>query len=293
MSPDPRITAARPDLADEALRGMVAAARYVRPRPARIAAASAPLKREPHPDAPLDTEALRGEAVRVYEERDGWAWAQLAGDGYVGYLPADALGAADPAPTHRVAALRTFIYPAPDLKRPPVAALSFGAMLALSGEEEKGYSRLRDGGFVFAAHLVPLAAFEPDVAGTAERFVGAPYLWGGRTSLGLDCSALVQLSLARAGMAAPRDTDMQEAALGEPAAVAPNLSGLRRGDLVFWKGHVGLMLNPERLVHANGYHMAVAVEPLAEAEARIRAAGAGPITSVRRLFPLPAPDGRG
>ncbi|MEH3147769.1 MAG: NlpC/P60 family protein [Methylobacterium frigidaeris] len=279
---DPRLTPARPDLADERLRGVVEAARYVPGTPRRIRAPLAPLRRAPGPGAALDTEALHGEAVTVYEVRDGWAYAQLVQDGYVGYLPAEALGEPDPAPTHRVAVLRSFVYPAPDLKRPPRFHLGFGSLVRVAGQEGD-YARLDDGGFVFARHLAGLGEVAPDVAGTAERFVGVPYLWGGRSSLGLDCSGLVQTALLAAGRAAPRDADMQERGLGRPLPLDDDLSGLARGDLIFWRGHVGLMLDATRLIHANGHHMAVAVEPLAEAAARIGAHSHGAITSIRRL----------
>ena len=281
-TPDPRLTPARPDLADIRLKGVVAAERYVEGEAARVVLPSAPLRRAPRPDAGLDTEAVMGDAVTVYETRDGFAWIQFARDGYVGYLPAEALGPADPAPTHRVAALRTFVYPAPDLKRPHLAHLSLGAAFAAAAREGE-YWRLAPGGFVFAGHAVALGTAEPDFAATAERLVGTPYLWGGRTSLGLDCSGLVQLCLQNAGRPCPRDADQQERALGTP--LPPGLDGLQRGDLVFWKGHVGLMLDADRLIHANGHHMAVAVEPLREAVERIAEKSFGAVTSIRRLDP--------
>lgn len=287
---DPRLTPARPDLADERLRGRVEAAAYVPGRPHRIAVPVAPLRRAPDPAAGLDSEALFGEAVTIFDIRDGWAFAQLAADGYVGYLPAEALGPADPAPTHRVSALRTFLYPAADLKRPALGALGLGAQVAVTAREG-AYARLDDGRYVWAGHLAPRDAIEPDIAATALRFLGTPYLWGGRSSLGLDCSGLVQTALHAAGLAAPRDSDQQEAALGEAVAPGPSLAGLQRGDLVFWRGHVGMMLDETQLIHANGHHMAVAIEPLAEAEARIRAGRTGPgtgdgaIRAVKRLLP--------
>ncbi|GAB6844489.1 cell wall-associated NlpC family hydrolase [Methylorubrum rhodinum] len=277
---DPRLTPARPDLADICLRGQVAAERFVEGRPARIAVPSAPLRRRPDVAAGLDTEAVMGDAVTVYDVRDGFAFAQIVRDAYVGYLPEAALGPADPAPTHRVAALRTFVYPAPDLKRPPIAHLSLGAAFAAQAREGE-YWQLASGGSVFAGHAVPLGHTEPDAAALAERLVGTPYLWGGRTTLGLDCSGLVQLCLESAGLVCPRDADQQERALG--TALPPGLDGLCRGDLVFWKGHVGMMLDAERLIHANGHHMAVAVEPLAVAVARIAEKSFGAVTSIRRL----------
>ena len=283
---DKRLTPARADLADERLRGRVEAERYSAGRAMRVVAPSAPLRREPRPDAPLDTEALMGEAVTVYDEDEGWAWCQLQCDGYVGYLPSEALGDA-PEPTHRVAALRTFIYPAPNLKVPPSGFVGLGAAVAVDGVDGD-YARLATGSFIFAAHLTPINAHESDFVIVAERLVGTPYLWGGKSSLGLDCSGLIQLSLAAAGILAPRDTDMQQAALGEPIDITPNLTGLRRGDLIFWKAHVGVMLDAERLLHANGYHMAVAVEPFREAEARIRRKEFGAIVAIKRLPALGA-----
>lgn len=284
---DPRLHAYRPELADERLRGRVEAARFASGTPRRVVAAAAPLKRVPASDASLDSEVLRGEVFIVFEDTpEGWSWGQLATDNYVGYVPTDALRAGAPAPTHRVAQLRTFIYPGPDMKLPAIAALSFGAGLALERESStRGtrYLALAGGeGWVAAATVAPVDARPAsDFVAVAERFAGSAYLWGGRTSLGLDCSALVQLSLMAAGVPAPRDTDMQEAALG--AAVEGGIGGdLRRGDLVFWKGHVGILVDAATLVHASGFHMAVVREQLAEAVARIAATGGEP-TSVSRL----------
>jgi cell wall-associated NlpC family hydrolase len=288
MNFDRRITPARADLADERLRGAVAAARFSAGVVKRVVAPSTPLRPHPSPESPIDTEALAGEPVTVYDEHEGWAWGQLAADGYVGYLSAEALGSPDPAPTHRVAALRTFVYPGPNLKLPHLAHLSLGAAVAVQGQEGD-WARIGPAAFVFSGHLAPLDSHEPDFVTVAERFVGTPYLWGGKTSLGVDCSGLIQLSLSAAGIEAPRDTDMQEKALGLPVETGPGLFGLRRGDLIFWKGHMGVMLDPERLLHANGHHMAVAVEPLREAEERIRLKSFGPIVAVKRL-PGPARD---
>ncbi|WP_375463730.1 NlpC/P60 family protein [uncultured Methylobacterium sp.] len=277
---DPRITPARPDLADLRLRGIVEAARFVAGEPRRIAVPVAPLRRTPHPEAGLETEAVMGDAVTLYEARDGLAWVQLVRDGTVGYVPEGCLGPIEPAPTHRVRALRTFLYPAPDMKRPALGHLGLGAAVAVA-EEAGDFLRLHDGAHVFAAHCAPLDRRLPDYAGTAERLVGTPYLWGGRTSLGLDCSGLVQLCLEMAGLACPRDADQQAGTVGRPLPVS--FEGLRRGDFIDWRGHTGLMLDAERLIHANGHHMAVAVESLRLAAARIEANSYGPVTGMRRL----------
>ena len=211
---DPRLTAARPDLAAERLRGKVEAARFVAGELQRIVAPSAPLRRRPEPDAPLETEALHGEAATVYDEAGGWSWAQLVRDSYVGYLPTSTLGPWQ-APTHRVAALRTHAYPGPSIKRPPRFAISLGAWLRIE-RIEGDFAVAADGLHYFARHLEPASSWEPDFVAVAEQFLDSPYLWGGRTSEGVDCSGLMQAALTAAGVAAPRDSDMQEARLGSP-----------------------------------------------------------------------------
>ena len=274
---DRRLTPARPDLAAAALHGKVEAARFVEGWRRRVIAGAAPLRRSPSQDASLETEALYGEGVTVYEEREGWAWGQLERDGYVGFLPLGALGAPS-EPTHRLAVPRSFAYPGPSIKLPPVLALSLGARLAITANEGD-FAVTIDGLHVYGRHLVPLAAAAPDFVAVAERFLETPYLWGGRTSQGIDCSGLVQTALAEAGLSAPRDSDMMEASLGAPIAVDDALAGLRRGDLVFWKGHVAIMRDAETLLHANGHHMRVVSEPLRVARDRTK----DPITSIRRL----------
>jgi cell wall-associated NlpC family hydrolase len=286
---DRRLTLARPDLAADHLRGLVDAPRYAIGQAKRIIAASAPLRRCPDASAALETEALHGESVMVYDEHGGWAWVQLDRDSYVGYMPAAALEA--PAePTHRVAALRTHAYPGPSIKLTPRMALSLGARLKIVAHEGD-FAVSADGLHLSRRHLAEPGWREPDYVAVAERFLETPYLWGGRTSEGIDCSGLVQTALAAAGVSSPRDSDMQEAALGEPIAIDEPRT---RGDLVFWKGHVGVMRDSVTLLHANGWHMKVVSEPLAEARVRIAANGGGNVTSVRRLrTPLPSGEGQG
>jgi len=274
---DPRITPARPDLAAKHLEGKVAAARFLAGEEREVIDAQAPMRAGPAPDAPLVTEALMGERVTIYEFNDeGWAWGQLADDGYVGWLPANALLAPRAAPTHRVTALRTLAFPAPSIKLPPVVMPPLGAKLAVTREQDRfAVSPL---GFVPAGHLAPLDHREADFVAVAERFVGAPYLWGGKTNYGLDCSGLVQVALNACGIACPRDSDMIERQMGH----AIDVGQARRGDLVFWKGHMAIVRDAAAIVHANAFHMAVAIEPIEEAIARISAAGSE-VTSVKRL----------
>ena len=278
MDFDLRLTPARPDLAAAHLRGKVEAARFVEGVAQEVVAGAAPLRQAPSHDAPLLTEALRGERVTVYDsDQEGWAWGQLASDGYVGFLPASALLAPGPAPTHKVAALRTLVFPGPSIKLPPMDALPLGAQVAVVREDDT-FAVTDSGGHLPKRHLVPLTHVEPNFVAVAERFLGVPYLWGGKSSLGIDCSGLVQIALTACGVSCPRDSDMQERALGKPA----HLAGLQHGDLIFWKGHVAIARGRNSMIHANAFHMSVTIEPVAEALARIGATGSQ-VTSVRRI----------
>jgi cell wall-associated NlpC family hydrolase len=277
---DPRTHAFRDDLAALSLEGRVAAPRFVAGTTRQVVAASAVMAEAPRADARTGSEALFGERFTVYDQRDGWAWGQLETDNYVGYVPADALGEPGAPPTHRVAVPRTCLYPRPDLKSCPVRLVSLNARLAVTGRDGEFVVLAGDAGYVFARHVAPMGVVAPDHVIVAEAFLATPYMWGGRQSLGLDCSGLVQLCLDAAGIACPRDSDMQEQ-VGVPVDIA-DLTALERGDLVFWKGHVGIMVDATRLLHASGHHMLVVIEPLAAAAMRNAEAGL-PVTAVRRL----------
>lgn len=275
---DPRLTPARPDLAAAHLKGKVSAARFVEGTVREVIRPSAPVRQSPAHDAALDTEALRGERVTIYDDNgEGWCWGQLDRDKYVGWLPASALGAPGAEPTHRVSALRTLVFPGPSIKLPPVMALSFGSAVAAT-RTEGTLAVLADGGYVPARHLVAAGEREADFVAVAERFLGTPYLWGGKTSFGIDCSGLVQVALTATGVFCPRDSDMQEQGVGEVVDKA----GLRRGDLLFWKGHVAIARDAGTIIHANAHHMAVAIEPTAEALGRIKSSGTE-LRTVRRI----------
>ena len=264
---DTRLNAYRPDLADERLRESVSAGRFVAGVPARVSVPVAPLRPAPDSARGIDTELLFGETVRVFDRSEGWAWVQSALDGYVGYLPEACL--AEPEDhTHVICAPRTFLYPAPELRRPATAALSMGSRVSIVGEAEtRGtrYLTLADGSAVIAGHCLPVGeTVGDDYVAVAARFLETPYLWGGRSGFGIDCSALVQLSLMMVGRSFPRDSDMQSAQGTEITR-----EELQRGDLVFWKGHVGLMEDQETLLHANGHTMTVARENFEAAVQRI------------------------
>ncbi|HYM17110.1 MAG TPA: NlpC/P60 family protein [Micropepsaceae bacterium] len=276
---DPRTTPARPDVAAAHLKGRIEAARYTEGRVARAHRGVVPLRAAPSLDAGQETQLLFGERFTVYDEKDGWAWGQIERDAYVGYLKAEALLPQIAAPAHRVTALSTPLLSAADSTSAARDMLPMNAKVAVAKEEGR-FLRLADGHYLFAGHVAAMDWKAPDWVAVAERFLGVPYLWGGKTHWGLDCSGLVQTALEAGGIQSPRDTDMLERALGEPVA----LDGpLKRGDLVFWKGHVGIMLDGERLFHANGFAMQVSLEPLSEVKARTDTREGLPVRAIRRL----------
>jgi cell wall-associated NlpC family hydrolase len=266
---DRRLHAYRPDLAEAGLEGRVDALRFVAGTPARVAVPVIGLRPVPDLAKGIDTELLLGEEVTVYDRADGWCWVKASGDNYVGYLPETALSDVLVAPTHVVTVQRTFLYQEAELRKPYQSILSMGSRVRIVGEAEtrgNHYVMLEDGTAIFAKHVRPIGEAQGgDYVDVASRFLETPYLWGGRSGLGIDCSGLVQLSMLMTGRSVPRDTDMQAAGLGEPI----DRADLRRGDLVFWKGHVAILEDPETIIHANGHTMTVARENLQDAIKRI------------------------
>jgi cell wall-associated NlpC family hydrolase len=274
----------RPDLADDRLRGEVSAERFVTGQPARVAVAVADIRNAPALDAGVNTQALFGAEMQVFERAAGWAWIQAESDGYVGYVSETTLGEKGATPTHLVSAPRSFLYPGPDLKRPRAGELSMGSAVSVeSYTETRGtrYALLPSGEAMIAGHLRPIGENASDYVSVAESLLNTPYLWGGVSAFGIDCSGLVQLAMRMAGRNALRDSDMQAESIGEPIEPGPGFSGLRRGDLVFWKGHVAIMTDAENMIHANGHTMLVSRERLSDAVDRIGYLYGGP-TGFRR-----------
>ena len=262
---DPRLTPARSDVAAAKLKGQVEAKRFADASAQQVRVGASVLREAPSFVARLETQLLYGEVFDVYDrDGEGWVWGQARLDNYVGYARADSFDAEIETPTHRVAVLRTLVFPEPDKKSQPPSPLSLNAKLTIV-EERNGFAAMSRGGWVYARHLAPIDAAVDDWVKSAEMFVGLPYLWGGKDSSAVDCSGLVQSALETAAVLAPRDADMQEKSVGRE--IAPDAQ-LRRGDLVFWDGHVGIMRSATELLHANAFHMQTAIEPLADMVAR-------------------------
>lgn len=276
---DRRLTPSNGRVAHVSLRGKVEAEQFVEGEAYRLSAIVADLCNVP--EGRRDRQLLRGEAFVTLETVENWVFGYATKDGYVGWVDAANLDAGDlPAPTHRLSASHSYGKSTPGLKdMGEVTPLPFGALLTVL-DQDSGWARVawamgRDL-FVPSRHLSPRDALEPDPATVAERLVGSPYLWGGNSTFGIDCSGLVQAAFLSCGISCPGDSDLQEAAV-------PNASGgYERGDLLFWEGHVAMVTDPETLIHANAHYMAVTYENISVAISRITAQGDGPVTSHKR-----------
>ncbi len=288
MDLDPRLHAFRSDIAASHLEGRVESDRFVDGIPCQIKVGTADLLSAPREDAPLSSQLLFGDIFTVYDRRHGWAWGQSRSDRYVGYLREDDLAQGLVETTHRVTALASHIYPEPDIKRPVRAMLPMGAEVAvIRGSGAGKFVRLASEGYMIGSHLTPLGESLPDYVATAERLIGIPYLWGGKSTVtGIDCSGLVQIVLTLAGQHPLRDSDMQAETLGEALMEA---EPLKRGDIVCFPGHIGLMADETTLLHANAHHMCVSKDPLSEVIERVKAEQAArshpkpAVTCIRRL----------
>jgi hypothetical protein len=283
---DRRLIPANGRVAAAHLKGVVEAERYVEAEARRVVRAVTDLCLSP--SGARERQLLRGETFMVLELTDAWAFGFADKDGYVGWVETAALvGHPKARPTHRVSALRSYGKSTPGLKEMGrITPLPHGAQLAVMSEHD-GWSKISWGRgtvpadlFVPTSHLAPLTRFHADPVAVAELFLGTPYLWGGNSDQGLDCSGLVQAGCLACGIACPGDSDLQQVELGTEL---PPGAPLQRGDLLFWKGHVAWVSDPDMLIHANAFHMAVAFEPVAEAIARIEAHGDGPVTAHKRL----------
>ncbi len=272
---DPRIHPYRSDIAAEKLRDSVTASRFVEGELLTVTSGIMPLRKSPDTTAEQISEMRYGDSFTSYESKDGWYWGQCERDGYVGYVYNTGLSSASSNPTHRIKKQTSFLFSEPSIKSPPIDTLTFFSAVEVIGGDQK-FLELKNGGFIHAHHLTSIIDWrERDVVFNAGRMLGVPYLWGGNTPMGLDCSGLIQLACEASGLYCPRDSDMQAAGLG---IETPDPSNLHRGDIVFFPGHVGIMTDQSALLHANAYHGCVVVEPLQDVVAR-----GSKITAVRRL----------
>ncbi|HEX5537060.1 MAG TPA: C40 family peptidase [Sphingobium sp.] len=274
---DRRVNAIRGDLADISLAGILFAPHYARALPMHCIVPGAFLRESGSGDARAASQILAGETFHVLDVTGAWAWGFCDHDGYVGYVERDALATGILAATHQVSARTAPVFATPDIKSPVVDMLPAGSRIT---GEAAGDFVVTATGAVHVRHLLNAGQFEIDWVAAAERQIGQPYVWGGRGQGGIDCSGLVQLALGQAGVRVPRDTDLQRDSIGTPLA---DDAVLERGDVVFFPGHVGIMLDAERMLHANAWWMNTIIEPLSDVVARLEPQHEHPILARRRV----------
>jgi cell wall-associated NlpC family hydrolase len=285
---DKRVNAYRPDLAHIDLSDRIGAQHFAIPAPVTCVVPVTGVLLSPDAASENISQLLLGETFICLEKRGDWLWGQCAHDAYVGYVRAAAFaGGTLAAATHRVGAAQAHVFSAPSIKSEILNPVYRGSPLAITATDGK-FSELGSGGFIRSSTLVPANAVAADWVAQARDFIAAPYVWGGRTRAGVDCSGLVQSALMACGIACPRDSDMQAREIGIAVPEA-DWQNLQRGDFVFFPGHVGIMHDRQNLLHANAFHMQTLIEPLADVIARLVPDHAQPVTAVRRL----AKDGCG
>ncbi len=277
---DPRVTAMRPDLAASSLEGQVTAARYSEGTEYQLVHGLTNLHSGPDSKSTLSSQLLYGEHFTVYEISDGWAWGQATRDDYVGYCRADALSPDLFPTTHHVTNLCSHIFTEPDPKSPPKGQVFMMSDLSVINEiPTKGFVQLADGNWIFAPHISKIHGTDP--VSEALKFLYTPYIWGGKCSSGIDCSALIQIAFAAVGISVPRDSDQQAKVIGTQLSdeMIP-----QKGDVAFFPGHVGFMLDDMHLLHANVHHMRVSIDPLREVIDIVSfQTDEPPLSSIRRL----------
>ncbi|EJF81295.1 NlpC/P60 family protein [Bartonella doshiae] len=280
---DPRLHAFRNDLADKRLETEISAQRFVEGEKKRVNIAVAGLFKESNKKSERQTECLLGEDLLIFEQKETMSWGQSLKDGYVGYIETAALCTSSIKQTHIVSVPRTFQYLQTDLRKPMEYSLSMGSKVTVVDQTEVRdvmYSVLENGKAIISRHLSPIGRVYEDYVTVAETFIHTPYLWGGVSGFGIDCSGLIQLSMMMTGKMVLRDTDMQQKTIGIPLT---DDDKLQRGDLIFWKGHVAIMVDHENIIHASGYSMDVTIEPLEEAITRIAKKNEYPIAKRRPI----------
>ncbi|CUI36753.1 C40 family peptidase [Cognatishimia activa] len=273
---DRRLTPANKRVADPSLESEWPGVSYVDPEPYAVNWPLVDLMNAP--EGHRDRQLLFGETVGLYETHEGWAFVRSDKDGYVGYVPKSSL-AHSPEATHRISAAATHVYEQADFKSRDRMRLSHGCLLH-GMENENGFLKIAEG-YVPMVHCSPVGEHPSDPVSVAKTFLDTPYLWGGNSRFGIDCSGLVQAAFTECGVACAGDSDLQEDMLGYEL---PADAELKRNDLLFWKGHVAMIVDETRLIHANAHHMAVSFENTNDAIARIERQGDGPVTSRKRVL---------